>query len=65
MRSFDWRPHVCGCQVREEAEEEEEEEEEKRALEIEFTLPPGSYATMLVRELTRECTSVMHQRSLN
>jgi len=29
MRSFDWRPHVCGCQVREEAEEEEEEEEEK------------------------------------
>ena len=25
MRSFDWRPHVCGCQVREEAEEEEEE----------------------------------------
>ena len=46
-------------------EEEEEEEEEKRALEIEFTLPPGSYATMLVRELTRECTSVMHQRSLN
>ena len=29
-----------------------------------FSLPPGSYATMLLRELTKESTDTLHQTSL-
>jgi tRNA pseudouridine13 synthase len=29
-----------------------------------FSLPPGSYATMLLRELTKESTDTLHQASL-
>ena len=35
------------------------------ALQLTFTLPSGSYATMLVREVTKDSTTVAHQKSLN
>ncbi len=34
------------------------------ALKLTFSLPPGTYATMLLRELTKDSTDVMHQSSL-
>jgi len=34
------------------------------ALKLAFSLPPGTYATMFLRELTKESTDVMHQSSL-
>lgn len=35
-----------------------------KALQLKFTLPPGTYATMLLRELTKESTDTLHQASL-
>ena len=35
------------------------------ALVLEFTLPPSSYATMLLRELTKQPTNLAHQLTLN
>ena len=31
---------------------------------LNFTLPPGTYATMLLRELTKECTETQFQAQL-
>ena len=36
-----------------------------RALKLQFFLPPGTYATMLLRELTKESTESMHQAKLS
>ena len=35
------------------------------AVRLEFTLPPSSYATMCVRELTKQSSNAAHQRTLN
>jgi tRNA pseudouridine13 synthase len=35
-----------------------------RALSLEFTLPPGTYATMLLREVTKESTETQYQAQL-
>ena len=35
------------------------------AVNLQFTLPPSAYATMLVRELTKESSSTAHHKSLN
>lgn len=35
-----------------------------RALVLSFTLPPGTYATMLLRELTKESTETLYQAQL-
>lgn len=40
------------------------EESSFLALKLAFSLPPGTYATMLLRELTKDSTDVMHQSSL-
>jgi hypothetical protein len=34
------------------------------ALKLAFSLPPGTYATMLLRELTKDSTDTLHQSSL-
>ena len=34
------------------------------ALKLAFSLPPGTYATMFLRELTKDSTDVLHQSSL-
>eukprot|EP00884_Botryococcus_braunii_P001789 jgi/Botrbrau1/11610/Bobra.0209s0001.1 len=40
------------------------QEGRRLALELCFSLPPGSYATMLVRELTKQCSSKQHAKDL-
>jgi len=36
-----------------------------KALQLQFTLPPGTYATMLLRELTKESTESCFQAQLS
>ncbi len=36
-----------------------------RAVVLSFSLPPSTYATMLLRELTKQSTEITHQKGLN
>eukprot|EP01034_Spumella_vulgaris_P030891 gene30891-38178_t len=47
------------------AVESEKTESRFTALQLKFTLPPGTYATMLLRELTKESTETQFQAQLS
>ena len=40
------------------------EEVRLKGLQLKFTLPPGTYATMLIREITKHSTSAQYQTQL-
>lgn len=52
---------VRETQKRTKTEDEDEETIQKTALKMKFKLPPSSYATMLVRQLTKQSTSKIDQ----